>query len=89
MPALVLDQASALSGLLLESDAIGGSTAYAHADALRSGALRVVALPRSVYRGRVGPVRLRDRTLSPAGEALSTATTDALRRDLAAPGDVD
>jgi hypothetical protein len=32
----------------------------------------------------VGPVRLRDRTLSPAAEALSKAIADALRIDVAA-----
>jgi LysR family transcriptional regulator, pca operon transcriptional activator len=87
LPNLVLDHPAALRTLLLEEDFLGGSAAYAHADDLRSGSLRVVPLPRPVHRGRVGPVRLRDRSLPPAGEALWKAISDALRRDLAAARD--
>jgi DNA-binding transcriptional LysR family regulator len=83
MPTLVLDQAAALPPLLLDGDAIGGSAAYAHAAELRAGTLRTIPLPRPAYCGRVGPVRLQNRTLSPAGEALWKAIADALRRDLA------
>ena len=85
-PALVLDDARALTSLMLESDVIGGSAAYAHADSLRSGVLRTVPVPRPVYHGRVGPVRLHERTLSPPAELLWKAITSALRRDLGQSG---
>jgi DNA-binding transcriptional LysR family regulator len=81
-PALVLDDARALTSLLLESDMIGGSVAYAHAASLASGVLRPVPVPRPVYRGRVGPVRLRERTLSAPAELLWKAIAAALSRDL-------
>ena len=45
-PSLEVSTASVLEALLLESDFIGGSAAHAHAGALRSGALRIVPLPR-------------------------------------------
>lgn len=84
-PALVLSDARALTSLLLESDMIGGSVAYAHAASLRSGALRCVPVPRPLYRGRVGPVRLRARTQSGPAELLWKAIAAALRRDLGQP----
>ena len=88
MPALTLDQASALRQVLLDGDFLGASTSHAHADDLRTGALRQIPLPRSVFRGRVGPVRLRGRTLSPAGEALWKLVVDSLRFDVAAGADL-
>lgn len=83
-PALEVSTASVLEALLLESDFLGGSAAHAHATKLRSGALRIVPLPRALYTGPVGPVRLRDRTLSPAGEALWKAIVEAIRLDVIA-----
>lgn len=83
-PSLEVSSASVLETLLLESDFLGGSATHAHAAALRSGALRVVPLPRPLYAGPVGPVRLRDRTLSPAGEALWKAIAEAIRLDVTA-----
>jgi DNA-binding transcriptional LysR family regulator len=85
-PGLVLDDANALTALMLGSDVVGGTAAYAHADALRSGRLRALPLARPVYRGRVGPVRLRERSLSAPAELLWKALTAALRRDLTASG---
>lgn len=82
-PPLEVGSASVLEALLLESDFLGGSTAHAHAAALRSGALRIVPTP-PLYAGPVGPVRLRDRSLSPAGEALWKAVSEAIRLDVAA-----
>jgi hypothetical protein len=58
------------------------SAAYAHAEPLRRGALRVVTLPRPLHVGHVGPVRLRDRTLSPAAELLWKAVVETLHADL-------
>jgi DNA-binding transcriptional LysR family regulator len=84
MPALALDQAHALRQILLDGDFVGASAAHAHAEDLRTGTLRAVPLPRAPYQGRVGPVRLRDRTLSPAAEALWKLVADALRADVAA-----
>jgi DNA-binding transcriptional LysR family regulator len=81
-PALVLDDARALTALMLESDLVGGSTAYAHAGALRSGRLVPLPLPRPVYLGRVGPVRLKNRSLSPPAELLWKWISEALRKDL-------
>jgi DNA-binding transcriptional LysR family regulator len=89
MPRLVLDHAASLEDVLAEGDFLGSSATYAHADALRTGALRIVPLPRPLHRGRVGPVRLRGRTLSPAAEALWKATVETLRRDLAVGDDVE
>jgi len=83
-PAVEISSSPALETLLLGSDFVGGSTAHAHEAALRSGALRIVPLPRPLYTGPVGPVRLRDRTLSPAGEALWKAIIEAIRLDVAA-----
>ena len=82
MPALALDKASALRQLLLASDFVGASAAYAHAPELRAGTLQVIPVRDSVYRGRVGPVRLRDRVLSPAAEALWKLLLETLREDL-------
>jgi DNA-binding transcriptional LysR family regulator len=82
MPLLALDQASALRQLLCTSDFVGASSAYAHAPDLREGILRVIPVRDSIYRGRVGPVRLRDRALSPAAEALWKALLETLREDL-------
>jgi LysR family pca operon transcriptional activator len=81
-PALVLDDARALTALMLETDLVGGSTAYAHAGALRDGKLVSLPLSRPVYLGRVGPVRLRGRSLSPPAELLWKGISAALRRDL-------
>lgn len=83
-PALVLDDARILSALMLETDLVGGSTGYAHAALLRSGELVSLPLPQPVYLGRVGPVRLRGRSLSPPAELLWKAIGQALRRDLGA-----
>lgn len=83
-PSLEVSSASVLEAVLLESDFLGGSASHAHAGALRSGALRIVPLPRPLYTGLVGPVRLRDRTLSPAGEALWKAIAEAIRLDVTA-----
>lgn len=83
-PSLEVGSASVLEALLLESDFLGGSAAHAHEAALRSGALRLVPLPHPLYAGPVGPVRLRDRSLSPAAETLWKAITDAIRLDIAA-----
>jgi LysR family pca operon transcriptional activator len=83
-PALEVSTASVLEALLLESDFLGGSAAHAHAAALRNGALRIVPLPHPLYAGPVGPVRLRDRTLPPAGEALWKAIVEAIRIDVTA-----
>lgn len=83
-PSLEIGSASVLETLLLGSDFLGGSTAHAHEAALRSGALRIVPLPRPLYAGPVGPVRLRNRTLSPAGEALWKTIAEAIRLDVAA-----
>lgn len=84
MPSLQIGHAAAFETLLLGSDFLGGSVAHAHESALRSGALRIVSLPRPLYVGPVGPVRLRERTLSPAGEVLWKAITESLRLDVAA-----
>lgn len=89
MPMLVLDHAASLEDVLAEGDFLGGSATYAHADAMRTGALRIVPLPRPLHRGRVGPVRLRGRTLSPAAEALWKAIVETLRLDLAAADDAE
>jgi DNA-binding transcriptional LysR family regulator len=83
-PALVLDDANALTALMLGSDVVGGSAGYAHAEVLRSGRLCALPLARPVYRGRVGPVRLRERSLSAPAELLWKALAAALRRDLTA-----
>jgi DNA-binding transcriptional LysR family regulator len=82
-PALWLSHAAPLGALLLASDTLGATTPYAHVQEIRAGLLRSVPTPRAVYRGRVGPVRLRTRTLSPAAETLWGAIVEALRRDLA------
>jgi hypothetical protein len=81
--ALTLNDANALTGLMLDSNVIGGSAAYAHAGALRRGELRALPLERPVYHGRVGPVRLRGRNLSAPAERLPKILVEALRRDLA------
>lgn len=88
MPALDFGAAPALEALLLDSDFVGGSVPHAHAAALRSGALRLLPDSRPVYEGRVGPVRLRDRTLSPAAEALWKAIGEALRIEIGAVADL-
>lgn len=84
MPALALDHSGALREVLLEGSFVGATAAHAHAEDLRAGTLRSVPLPRSPYRGQVGPVRLRDRTPSPAAEALWKGIAAALRNDVAA-----
>lgn len=89
MPALALDQASALGRLLAAGDFVGASGAHAHAPELRAGALRVIPVRESIYRGRVGPIRVRDRALSPAAEALWKVLLDALREDLLAGSDLE
>jgi DNA-binding transcriptional LysR family regulator len=83
-PALALDNPGSLREALLAGAFVGATAAHAHDEDLRAGTLRRVHLTRVLYRGRVGPVRLRDRTLSPAAEALSKAIADALRIDVAA-----
>jgi DNA-binding transcriptional LysR family regulator len=82
-PRLWVSHAAPLAALLLESDTIGATVPYAHLRELEAGLLREVPAPRAAYRGRVGPVRLRSRPLSPAAEALWAAITSALRTDLA------
>jgi DNA-binding transcriptional LysR family regulator len=89
MPTLSLDHAASLETVLAEGDFLGASVSYAHGEAIRSGAFRVVPLPRPLHRGRVGPVRLRGRTLSPAAEVLWKAIVQTLRRDLALGIDVE
>lgn len=84
MPALAVDHARALREVLLDGPFVGASAAHAHADDLREGTLSCVPLPRVPYRGRVGPLRLRDRTLSPAAEALWKLLAESLRADVAA-----
>jgi DNA-binding transcriptional LysR family regulator len=86
-PALWLSHSSPLGALLLASDTIGATVPYPHLREIRGGVLRSIPAPRPVYRGRVGPVRLRTRTLSPAAEALWAAIVEALRRDLGAAGE--
>jgi LysR family pca operon transcriptional activator len=83
VPALQISNASAFEETLLRTDFLGGSVAHAHESALRRGALRIVSLPRPLYTGPVGPVRLRDRTLSPAAEALWKAVVESIRFDVA------
>ena len=85
-PRLWLSHSSPLGALLLASDTIGATVPYPHVREIRAGLLRSIPAPRVVYRGRVGPVRLRSRPLSPAAEALWAAIVQALRRDLAPPG---
>jgi LysR family pca operon transcriptional activator len=82
-PALALDGAPALRDILLDGDFVGASAAHAHAEDLRSGTLRCVPVSRSPYRGRVGPIRMRDRTPSPAAEALWKLLAESLRLDVA------
>jgi LysR family pca operon transcriptional activator len=84
MPTLALDHAGALRELLLHGTFVGVSTPHAHATDLRAGTLRRIPLPSVLYRGRTGPVRLRDRTASPAADALWKAVGNALRVDVAA-----
>lgn len=81
-PTLQVDDASAFETLLIGSDFLGGSVTHAHAAALQRGELRVVPLPGPIYAGPVGPARLRDRTLSPAAEALWKAIAEAIRLDV-------
>lgn len=83
-PAVEIGSAAALETLMLGSDFLGGSTAHAHEASLRNGALCIVPLPRPLYVGPVGPVRLRERTLSPAAEALWKAIAEAIRLDVIA-----
>jgi DNA-binding transcriptional LysR family regulator len=89
MPTLALDHAASLEIVLAEGDFLGASVTYAHGKSIRNGALRIVPLPRPLHRGRVGPVRLRGRTLSPAAEALWKAIVEVLGRDLAVGKDVE
>jgi len=88
MPSLEVGSASAFETLLLGSNFLGGSVAHAHEGALRSGALRIVRLPRPLYVGPVGPMRLRDRALAPAAEALWKAIVESIRLDVASCADL-
>jgi DNA-binding transcriptional LysR family regulator len=89
MPALALDHAGSLRKVLLDGPFVGSSAAHAHAEDLRAGTLRCVPLPRVWYRGQVGPVRLRHRTVSPAAEALWKLIADTLRADVAAAAELE
>jgi LysR family pca operon transcriptional activator len=83
-PAVEIGSTTALETLLLGSDFLGASATNAHEASLRSGTLRIVPLPRPLYVGPVGPVRLRERALSPAAEALWKSIVEAIRIDIAA-----
>jgi DNA-binding transcriptional LysR family regulator len=87
-PVLRVGNVAALETLLLGSDFVGASTPHAHLRAIRDGSLRILPTPRPVYAGRVGPVRLRDRTLSPAAESLWKSIAESLRVDVAAASDL-
>jgi DNA-binding transcriptional LysR family regulator len=84
-PELQAESFTLLRRAVLASDAVVIGTRYAHVAELRSRELVALRVSESPLRTRLGAVRLRGRTLSPAADALLAPLLALVREELGAP----